>query len=276
MKEHKRVLTIQDISCLGQCSMTVALPVLSACGVECAVLPTAILSTHTGPEFQRPTFRDLTEDIPLISRSWAEQGIGFDAVSVGYLGSKRQIDHVSDLLDTLGGEGTLVLLDPVMADNGKYYSGFDESYAQAMRGLCAKCDILLPNLTESCFLLGQPVPEVWEEASCRDLAWQLLELGPKTVVITGLDCREGMTGNLICDADGSQSILWRKRLPGRYHGTGDLFAAALLGRLMRGATLEQAADMAGAVVSRAILATEPEHSYGVRFERALGMLTEEG
>lgn len=275
MKKNARVLTIQDISCLGQCSMTVALPVLSACGAECAVLPTAILSTHTGPEFQTPTFRDLTADIPLIAQSWAEQGICFDAISIGYLGSERQIGHVSRLLALLKNEETLVMLDPVMGDNGKFYSGFDESYARAMRALCAKCDILLPNLTECAFLLGEPPAEEQSEARARQMARQLSELGPKTVLITGIDCPDGQIGNYIWRGAEEEGVLvTAPRLPGRYHGTGDLFAAALLGGLTQGKTLEQAAERASAVVYRAIEQTEPEHTYGVRFERALGMLTE--
>lgn len=275
MNTRKRVLSIQDISCLGQCSLTVALPVLSACGAECAVLPTAILSTHTGPEFQKPTFRDLTEDIPLIARSWQEQGITFDAIEIGYLGSLKQIGYVSELIDQLRTEDTIVLLDPVMADNGKFYSGFDGEYARALKGLCGQCDILVPNLTESCFLLGEAVPETCGEACYRELALRLAGLGPKTVVITGLDCYPGQTANLIYDAStGESTILRQKRLPGRYHGTGDLFASATLGQMMQGKTLAQAADKAGEVVCAAISATEPGHTYGVRFEAALGMLTE--
>ena len=274
MNTRKRVLSVQDISCLGQCSLTVALPVLSACGAECAVLPTAILSTHTGPEFQKPTFRDLTEDVPLIVNSWAEQGITFDAISIGYLGSRKQIGYVSELIDRLKKEETLIFLDPVMADNGKFYSGFDWHYAEAMKSLCQKSDILVPNLTESCFLLGRKVPESCDEAFYRETAARLSELGPKTVIITGLDCYPGQTANLIYDSrTGECKILGQTRLPGRFHGTGDLFASVTLGQMMQGKTLEQAVDKAGEVVCAAISATEPSHTYGVRFEAALGMLT---
>lgn len=275
MNTRKRVLSVQDISCLGQCSLTVALPVLSACGAECAVLPTAILSTHTGPEFETPTFRDLTEDIPLITKSWMEQGITFDAIEIGYLGSLKQIGYVSGLIDGLKGDNTLVFLDPVMADHGKFYSGFDWNYAEAMKTLCKKCDILLPNLTEACFLLGKEVPENRDEAFYRQTAACLSDLGPQTVLLKGLDCYPGEMANLIYDRrTGECRLLRAQRLAGSYHGTGDLFASVTLGQLMQGKTLEQAAQKAGEVVCAAIRATEPGHTYGVRFEAALGMLAD--
>ena len=150
---YPKILTVQDISCLGQCSLTVALPVISACGVETCVLPSAVLSTHTGG-FSGFTFRDLTEDMPAIGAHWVKEGIAFDAVYTGYLGSTKQIDYVADLIATVKKAEAPVVIDPAMADHGKLYVGFDDAFVAAMRGLCAKADYLLPNITEACFLTG--------------------------------------------------------------------------------------------------------------------------
>ena len=147
--KYNRILTIQDISCLGQCSMTVALPILSACGQETVILPSAVLSTHTGG-FTKPHIRDLTEDLPGIQAHWLREGIRFDAIYTGYLGSIRQIGMVADMMDTLPVPGGKIIVDPAMADHGKLYSGFDAAYVEAMKALCAKADVLLPNLTEAC------------------------------------------------------------------------------------------------------------------------------
>lgn len=274
MSHYKRVVSIQDISCLGQCSLTAALPVLSACGVECAVLPTAVLSTHTGPEFTPPHLRDLTGDIPRISAHWRRQGISFDAVEIGYLGSLQQISYVSEVLDAFHGPDTLVLLDPVMGDNGRFYSGFDRSFARRMAALCGKSDLILPNLTEALFLLEEdPSSAPGDEEGCLDIARRLTGLGVDTVLLTGLDCLPGQVSNLIYRrSTGEHTLVSCPRLPGSFHGTGDLFASACLGRLMRGDTLPQAAVRASAFVSAAIAHTEPAHTYGVRFEPCLGQL----
>lgn len=276
MRRHPRALTVQDLSCLGQCSLMAAIPVLAACGVECCPLPTAVLSTHTGPEFARPYVRDLTGDLEPLWRSWQAQGIRFDGIGVGYLASEGQIRQAAQLIDGLGGPETLVLLDPVMGDNGRFYTGFGPKFAGKLRGLCAKSDVILPNLTEARFLLGDfAPPERYDEAFCRETALALAELGPKWVLLTGLDCLPGQVSCLLCSRDtGETRLLSQPRLPGRYHGTGDLFAAACLGLLLRGSSLPDAAWQAGRFVSAAIQATEPEHAYGVRFEGCLGLLAE--
>ncbi|MGM9538254.1 MAG: pyridoxamine kinase [Candidatus Onthomonas sp.] len=275
MRRHSRVLSVQDLSCIGQCSLTAALPVLSACGAECCVLPTAVLSTHTGPEFARPHIRDLTGDLEPVWRSWRAQGISFDGIGVGYLASRAQLELAAELIEGLRGPETLVLLDPVMGDNGHFYSGFGPDFARGMGELCAKSDVILPNLTEARFLLGdREVPETYDAAFCRETALALADLGAKWVVLTGLDCIPGQVANLICRCDtGETRLLSQPRLPGSHHGTGDLFAAACLGLLLRGEPLEAAAERAGAFVAAAIRNTEPEHNYGVRFEGCLGLLT---
>ena len=161
--EYKRILTVQDISCVGQCSLTVALPILSACGHETAILPSAVLSTHTAG-FSGYTFRDLTEDIPGICAHWVKEGIKFDAIYTGYLGTREQIADVAQVFDTLLKEGGKIIVDPAMADHGKLYSGFDMEYARAMGDLCKKADVILPNLTECCLLTGMPFRESYDEA----------------------------------------------------------------------------------------------------------------
>ena len=149
----KRILTIQDISCIGKCSLTVALPIISALGVETAILPTAVLSTHT--MFNNFTFHDLTDEIVPITKHWKEENLDFDIIYTGYLGSARQIDLVADLFDEFKTENNLTIVDPVMADNGKLYPGFDEAYATQMTSLCAKADIIIPNITEASYLTGK-------------------------------------------------------------------------------------------------------------------------
>ena len=154
----KRVVTIQDISCLGKCSLTVALPIISAMGIETAVIPTAVLSTHTGG-FTGYTFRDLTDDIPDITAHWKSMDLKFDAIYTGYLGSKRQVQIISELFDSFRNENNVTIVDPVLGDAGRYYKGFDDEFAGEMKKLCAKADYILPNMTEASFMLGLPYTE---------------------------------------------------------------------------------------------------------------------
>ena len=190
---YKKILTIQDISCVGQCSLTVALPILSAAGMETCILPSAVLSTHTGG-FSGFTFRDLTDDMPAIQKHWQKEGIRFSAIYTGYLGSLKQIDYVKDILDTMGDESCVKVVDPAMADNGKLYSIFDMEYVEAMKGLCAKADVLLPNITEACFLVGEEYREKYDEEYVLTLMKKLSALGAKSIVLTGVGYRDGKTG----------------------------------------------------------------------------------
>ena len=150
---YKKILTIQDISCVGQCSLTVALPILSACGLEACILPSAVLSTHTAG-FSGFTFRDLTDDMPAIQAHWQKENIKFKAIYTGYLGSIKQIGYVKNILETMGDDDCVRIVDPAMADNGKLYSIFDMDYVEAMKPLCGIADILVPNITEAAFLTG--------------------------------------------------------------------------------------------------------------------------
>ena len=200
---YQKILTIQDISCVGQCSLTVALPILSACGLETCVLPSAVLSTHTAG-FSGYTFRDLTEDMPGIKDHWVKEGIRFAAIYTGYLGSTRQIDYVSDIFDATAAEGCIKVVDPAMADNGNLYPGFDAAFVEAMKGLCAKADYIVPNITESCFLTGMEYKTQYDEAYIDAMLDKLSALGCKNIILTGVSYRPGFTGILVLENGSKQ------------------------------------------------------------------------
>lgn len=266
---YKRILTIQDISCVGQCSLTVALPILSACGLETCVLPSAVLSTHTAG-FSGYTFRDLTEDIPAIRQHWEKEDIKFDAVYTGYLGSTRQVGYVKDIIGSRLKEGGLAIIDPAMADNGKLYPAFDGEYVAEMRTLCLSADIILPNITEACLLTDVPYRTEYDEAYILTLLEKLAEGGAKTVVLTGVGYTPEMTGVVVYEK-GEASYYQHRRIAKGCHGTGDVYASAFVGALLRGKTAYEAAKIAADYTVLCIENTQddPEHWYGVKFETAL-------
>jgi pyridoxine kinase len=194
--DYKKILTIQDISCVGQCSLTVALPILSACGIETCILPSAVLSTHTAG-FTGFTFRDLTDDMPAIRQHWMQEGIRFSAIYTGYLGSIKQIGYVADIFEANAAEGCVKVVDPAMADNGKLYPIFDMDYVEAMKGLCAKADYVLPNLTEACFLTGVEYKPNYDRAYIDLILEKLTALGCKNVIFTGVSYAPGKTGIVV-------------------------------------------------------------------------------
>ena len=261
---YKRILTIQDISCVGQCSLTVALPVLSACGHETCVLPTALLSTHTGG-FGKPAIVPLSNALPEIVEHWKENGITFDLILTGYLGSVSAIQTAMHIMDTMLSPGGMLITDPAMADNGKLYSGFGLEYVGEMRRLCDRADVILPNLTEAALLSGMPYEDRTDEAYAR----QLLERLPNDrVILTGVG--ETDTGLLLRDG-GTIRRYAHPRLPGSFSGTGDLFAAAFTGALAAEKGVYESARIAADFTYRCIQCTaaEPAHWYGVKFEPAL-------
>ncbi len=270
--KYNRILTIQDISCLGQCSITVALPILSACGQETVILPSAVLSTHTGG-FTKPHIRDLTEDLPGIQAHWLREGLRFDAIYTGYLGSVRQIGMVADLMDTLLVPGGKIIVDPAMADNGKLYSGFDAAYVEGMKALCAKADVLLPNLTEACLLTDTPYEERYDEGFLTPVLHKLQQLGAKCVVLTGYSAAPGQTGVLIQEGD-TRHIYSHPKVGRGYHGTGDAFASAFVGGWLGGKGMEEAAAIAADFICKCIENTvgDENHGYGTKFETALPYL----
>ena len=268
----KKVLTVQDISCVGQCSLTVALPIISACGIETAILPSAVLSTHTGG-FSGFTFRDLTEDIPGIVAHWEKENIAFDAIYTGYLGSKRQIDLVKDMFKRLTVAGGLKIVDPAMADHGKLYPAFDMEYVAAMKSLCATADYLLPNVTEACFLTGVEYRETYDEAYIQGLMTALHKLGAKNVILTGVGFHPTQTGVMISES-GVQSYYCHRRLSENCHGTGDVYASAFVGALLKGLDAYTSAKIAADYTLLCMENTrgDKDHTYGVKFEPMLGTL----
>ncbi|MBQ8717234.1 MAG: pyridoxamine kinase [Clostridia bacterium] len=274
--QNKKVLTLQDISCFGQCSLTVALPIISCCGIETAILPSAVLSTHTGG-FSGWTFRDLTDDIPSIADHWVKEGLSFDAIYTGYLGSARQIEMAKDLFARLAAPACLKIVDPAMADNGKLYYGFDEAYAHAMGTLCGEADIALPNITEAAMMTDTPyVGTGYDESYIRALMEKVLALGTKTVVLTGVSYKQDELGiAILSKGDAEISYYTHEKLDKSCHGTGDIFASAFTGALVRGKTPLEAARVAGNFTLAAMKATAEGHWYGAQFEKALPVLLEE-
>ncbi len=271
----KRILTIQDISCIGKCSLTVALPIISAFGVETSVLPTAVLSTHTA--FKGFTFRDLTNDLTSITKHWKNQNIKFDAIYTGYLGSFEQLNIVSEIFDEFKNKNNFILVDPVMADNGKLYSGFNKTFAKEMAKLCSKADIIVPNLTEASFMLGTEfIPYGYNENYIKSMLKQLSDLGAKKVVLTGVSFDSVNIGaysyNSITDDFYYYS---RENVPTNFHGTGDVFASTLCGGLTIDSPLNNAISTAVDFTVESIKKTvaNPNHNwYGVDFESALPYL----
>lgn len=273
--KQKRVLAVHDLSCVGRCSLTVALPILSAAGLEASALPTAVLSTHTGG-FTGMTFRDLTQDLPAIFAHWKTLDLAFDAIYTGYLGSAEQVALVEQLFDAFRGEQTKIIVDPVMGDHGKLYPGMSEKMPQLMKTLCQKADVIVPNQTEAALMLGRPYLETPDKAEVDDLMQALREMTQASVVLTGISPEEGKLGAAVYDRETGQTACpAAPHMPDSYHGTGDVYASALTGAYLAGKTLVQAAQIAADFTQQSIVETLPlglETRYGVCFERALPQL----
>ena len=269
----KRILSIQDVSCLGKCSLTVALPIISAMGTECAIIPTAVLSTHT--MFSGFTFHDLSGEIAPVTEHWKREGFGFDAIYTGYLGTFEQIDLVARAMEELKGE-KLIIVDPAMGDNGKLYPSFDEAYAKKMATLCAKADMILPNITEACYLTGMEYREEYDEAYIRSLLLALAELGAETPILSSVCLEPGKTGVMGYDSCGDSFWYYgHKKHERSYHGTGDLFASTLVGGLMRGRDWKDAARLAADFTAECIAVTMGHgkfECYAVDFEECIPWL----
>ncbi len=276
----KRIATIQDISCVGRCSLTVALPVISAIGIETAVIPTAVLSTHTA--FKGFTFRDLTEDIPGITAHWKKEGFTFDAIYSGYLGSVRQVELVKSLFADFRSplnSHTIRFVDPAMADNGSLYAGFTADFVDAMKSLCAEADVVVPNLTELCLLTDTPYREDYDDsairAMLRKMAAQKSPSSAGYVLMTGAHHGEDL--GVLCYDSKSDTFLeaYNEQLPVRFHGTGDLFASCMAGALTKDFSMQDAMQLAVDFVLECIRCTmkDPDKRwYGVNFEQALPYL----
>ena len=270
--DYKRILTIQDISCVGQCSLTVALPILSACGLETAILPSAVLSTHTSG-FKGFTFRDLADDMPSIKNHWVNENIKFKAVYTGYLGSTKQIDYVLDIVSGTLDNGGTFFVDPAMADNGKLYPGFDSEYVNAMIKLSKNADYIIPNITEACFLTGIEYKEVYDKEYIDLLIKTLKEIGCKNVILTGVSYKEGKTGVVVYE-NNEYSYYEHVKFPNSCHGTGDIYASAFVGAFVRGKSAYDSAKIAADYTVDCINATkgDKDHWYGAKFEPVLANL----
>ena len=272
--DYKKILTIQDISCVGQCSLTVALPILSACGIETCILPSAVLSTHTAG-FTGFTFRDLTDDMPAIRQHWMKEGIRFAAIYTGYLGSIKQIGYVADIFADTAAEGCVKVVDPAMADNGQLYSIFDMDYVEAMKGLCAKADFVVPNITEAAFLTGMDYRTSYDRSYIDALVEKLMALGCKNVILTGVSYEAGRTGIVVFE-NNTYAYYEHEMLPNSCHGTGDIYASAFVGALVRGKSAYESAAIAANYTMECIRCTAQleNHWYGAAFEPVLGKLIE--
>ncbi len=270
----KRILTIQDISCFGKCSLTVALPLLSAMGVETVILPTAVLSTHT--LFKGFTCKDLSDQLKPITDHWKAQGITFDAICTGYLGTEEEIDTVIGIINEFRNENTLVFVDPAMGDNGKLYPAFNEHYAKKNADLCAVADIADPNITEASFLTGLPYRETYSEDYVKEMLLALAAIGTKTPILTGVSLSEGKTGAMGYDAEKKEFFHYQNdRIPAAYHGTGDIFSSVLAGAFVLGISREDALKIAADYTAGTIAETlkNPENPwYGVDFEATIPAL----
>lgn len=281
----KRVVTIQDISCVGKCSLTVALPIISALGVETAIIPTAVLSTHT--MFKGFTFHDLTAEIVPICEHWKKEGFKFDAIYTGYLGSFEQISLMKKLFDDFTGKNTIRVVDPCMADNGALYTGFTQEFAFEMAKLVGIADVTLPNLTEASYLLGIPYKKAgeYDEAYIKNILLDLSKLGAKQVVLKGVEFTsdqenfknvKGKIGIVSYDSKTKTfSSYFHEKQAKSFHGTGDIFASVCVGCLMRNASLQEAYSIAADFVEAAIKETvsHPNYNiYGVDFEAVFPQL----
>lgn len=273
---QKRIAAIHDLSCFGKCSLTIALPVISCFGIECAVVPTALLSSHFAalPEVR---VLDLTENMGVITDQWHKGGVTFDGIFSGYLSSAGQAAQVRRFVETFRTPDTLFVADPAMADRGKLYRGFEMDHVQAMAELCASADVALPNVTEACLMLGRPYTEVHTRQQLEELLEGMTGLGAGRVVITGVSLEPGRVG--IACREGGQTVFFdRPKTPGHFNGTGDLFASVLTASMVSGKPFLQAAEKAMDFTSRVIAATaaNPEHrTYGVDFEQHLKELLDD-
>lgn len=261
----KRILTMQDLSCVGQCSLTVALPILSAYGIETCVLPTAVLSNHT--MFKSWSYLDLTTEIENIFKHWQNNGFKFDAFLLGYLGKPELMKIAEQCFDKFSADGAKVIIDPVFGDNGKLYTGFDLNYVSEMRNLLKRADIILPNITEACYLADIKYKQSHDWQFIDRLVNELKRITDGIIIITGVE-NEGMIGENIYDGNKSSCISFKK-LPQSKHGTGDIFSSVFTANYLSGKTLNQSCALASEFVIDCIKGTDDEHYYGVNFERVL-------
>ena len=272
---QKRILAVHDISCLGRCSLTVALPILSAMGFETTILPTSILSTHTGG-FEGYTYRDLSEDMNPIVDHWAALGLQFDAIFTGWMGTHRHIENLNHILECFSADTTLIV-DPVMGDNGKLYATLDQPYVQAMRRYCARADVLMPNITEAALLTGMDYPYPgYDRQWVQDMLMRLLDIGAQTAILTGVSLSPDRIGAAALSQDSKELIYTdQPYIPGMWHGAGDVFASVLTGACLNDTAPQHALREAVDFTARCIRRTQAagtDERLGLQFEPELRQL----
>ena len=266
-----KIVSVQDISCYGQCSLTVALPVLSAYGIETAILPSGILSTHTGG-FKSFTVHDLTDEMPKIIEKWIEAGIKFDAIYTGYIGDARQFDMVLEMKKTLLNPGGKLIVDPAMADHGKMYAALGPEIVDGMRKIAAAADLILPNLTEAAFLLGEEYKDSYTKPEIEEMLKKLAAMGAECAILTGVSYTPDKLGAVAyTKATGEFTEYFAEYQPKSYHGTGDIFSSVAIAGYMNGEPLEKVLADSCEFIVRCIKKTMPDesHWYGVKFEEVL-------
>jgi pyridoxine kinase len=276
MAKQKRVAAIHDISGFGKCSLTVALPILSAAGIETSIMPTAVLSTHTGG-FTGYTYRDLTQDMRPFMNHWKSLGIEFDSIYSGFLGSFEQLEIVAEFYEKFKTDDNIILADPAMADNGKLYKTFTPDFPKGMVKLCSKADIIVPNITEAVLMLGESYREgPYKKEYIEKLLRGLAKLGPRKIVLTGVYFEDEKYGAASYDSDKEQTdYAMSERIEGFYHGTGDVYASALLAALLNGKALDEAMRIAVDFTHGCIMRTKKAATdvrFGVNFEAGLPRL----
>lgn len=275
-----RILVIQDISLSCRISMNVAVPVLSCMGNWVNILPTALLSTHTGKGFEDYTFLDLSSEIPAVLKHWKSLGIKYDGIVIGYLGSVVQIELVKTIIAEFSNEEAVIVLDPVLGDHGELYPDFTGEYVDAMRNLCCLADVLIPNMTEACYLTNSIYPEKpYKKSEIESIIYKLHLMNKKNIVLSGIVSNdEKMIGAAVMtSADESIHYTFAMHYSGHFDGTGDLFTSVIAGSIFQQQTLKQAADLAVDYVSKVVKRTIDERIdplYGVAFEKDLPYLME--
>lgn len=268
----KRIVSIQDISCIGKCSETVALPIISSMGVETAILPTSILSTHTA--FNNFTYKSLVDEVRKIINHWKQENFKFDLIYIGYTGTEEILDLVLEFIDEFKTEENLVIFDPAMADHGKLYAGITPNILEKIKEVCRKADYIKPNLTEASLILGENYKEKYSIEEVQTLAKKLKTIGSKNVVITGVENTEGKIGALGFDGEKYYSN-FETKYNVSYHGTGDVFTSCLAGSIVKGRTLEEAIKIATKFTTECVRLTYKDKNdtkYGVNFEEAIPYL----
>ncbi len=274
-KKMKRIVTIQDISCFGRCSQTVALPILSAMGIETVPLPTAILSTHTG-NFENYTFLPLCDEVKKICEHWKQEQIKFDAIYIGYIGSKKQAESLIDFIDDFADENTIVFLDPAMADNAELYSGLDDEYVDIIRRLCANADIISPNIYEAMLLSDGDFSDENDTDNIKRISKTISALCQK-IIITGIHNGDKISTLGIDCTTNSEKTKDNEKFDGMFYGTGDIFSSVFIGSYLRGLDFHEAIAFADDFVQECIKSTIPEkykYWYGINFEKCLSILTD--